>query len=41
MDIKKQIKILEKNIKKVYCPEMIFEMNKKYRELTEQINLKN
>ena len=38
MSIEKQLKILEKNISTVLCPEMLSAMNQKYNEL---ITLKN
>lgn len=38
MSIEKQMEIIEENIQTVLCPEMIFAMNNKYRELQEQLN---
>lgn len=38
MSIERQIEIIEKNISTVLCPEMLFAMNEKYRELQQQLN---
>ncbi len=36
-----QIKSIEQNAKNVYCPIILSEMNKRYRELKEQENGNN
>lgn len=38
MSLYKQLEILESNISKTQAPDLLFVMNKRYREIQEEIN---
>lgn len=38
MTIEKQLEIIEKNISNIKDEDLLFEMNRKYRELQDQLN---